>query len=226
MATNVPVQQLLQQQQASAPPRPPECDDPSLIPPPDGLRDLHGFHAIELPEWFYWLLGLTILGLIGYWVYQKFFNEPKAPELTIYQKTVRELNEISLHASSKDFYLQLSEVVRRYIELDLELEAMDKTIEELLPKLKFHPLLQTSQVLLMKETFERGDLAKFARSDVPVEEKKKDQMTMISIITEINAARELRAAEEEKLKKQGLLEKDVDEDFNDDKTEKEEEEDL
>ncbi len=166
-----------------------ECENPS---PPDDLRDIDGFYPVEIPNWLWWLLGLIVLAALSYWVYHRFIKKPPPIVLTKYQKVVRDLAALDINMDSKEYYLLLSEISRSYFQEELGVQALDMTIDELMPSLRAHELVHTSQALLIKDVFERGDLAKFAKADVGLENKKKDQAAIISVITEINTAKEIR----------------------------------
>ncbi len=171
----------------------PECEDPKA---PDDLRDIHGFHAIEIPDWIWWLLGLAIAAALGYWIYQRFIKKPPPIVLTKFQQVVRDLAGLDVEMDTKEFYLMLTEITRSYFEEELGVPALDRTIDELMPALKAHESIHTSQALLIKDIFERADLAKFAKAEVGLEDKKRDQSATITLITEINTAREIKLAAE------------------------------
>ncbi len=171
----------------------PECENPS---PPDDLRDIDGYFPIEVPDWLWWLLGIIILAALGYWIYIRFIKKPPPIELTKYQKVVRDLAALDTNQNSKDYYLALSEISRDYFEAELKVHALDRTVDELMPALRAHELVHTSQSLLIKDILERADLAKFAKAEVSLEEKKRDQAAIISVITEINTAKEIKEAAE------------------------------
>lgn len=171
----------------------PECEDPKA---PDDLRDIDGYFPIEVPDWLWWLLGVIILAALGYWIYIRFIKKPPPIELTKYQKVVRDLAALDTNQNSKDYYLALSEISRDYFEVELKVHALDRTVDELMPALRAHELVHTSQSLLIKDILERADLAKFAKAEVNSEEKKRDQSAIISVITEINTAKEIKEAAE------------------------------
>ncbi len=171
----------------------PECENPS---PPDDLRDIQGFHAIEVPDWLWWLLGIILLSFLAYWIYNRFFKKPPPEVLTKYQQVVRDLASLDVEMNPKEFYLTLTEISRSYFEEELAVAALDRTIDEFLPSLRAHELVHSSQALLIKDIFERGDLAKFAQAAIGVEDKKRDQSAIISLITEINTAKEIKLAAE------------------------------
>ena len=171
----------------------PECEDPKA---PDDLRDIDGYFPIEVPDWLWWLLGIIILAALGYWIYIRFIKKPPPIELTKYQKVVRDLAALDTNQNSKDYYLALSEISRDYFEVELKVHALDRTVDELMPALRAHELVHTSQSLLIKDILERADLAKFAKAEVTIEEKKRDQAAIISVITEVNTAKEIKEAAE------------------------------
>ena len=170
-----------------------ECENPL---PPDDLRDIHGFHSIEIPDWLWWLLGIAVVAALGYWIYHRFIKKPPPIILTKFQQVIRDLAALDVNSDTKEFYLSLTEITRSYFEAELAVPALDRTIDELMPSLKAHELIHTSQALLIKDIFERADLAKFAKAEVGLEDKKRDQSAIITLLTEINTAREIKLAAE------------------------------
>ncbi len=181
-----------------------DCQDPQA---PEDLRDIYGFHAIEVPEWLCWFLGILLLAALAYWIYHKFIKKAPPAPLTKFQQVMQDLSNLDPQQDSKEFYLALTEISRAYFEEELFIPALDRTLDELLPALRAHEMLRTPQVLTIKEIFERADLAKFAKAQIQLQDKQEDQRAIISLITEINTAYELKLAAERA--KQAALEEDA-----------------
>ncbi len=68
------------------------------------------------------------------------------------------------------FHTELSDVVRRYLELRFQLRAPRQTTAEFLESMRDAPQLTGEQQALLRDLLERCDLAKFARAAAPPEE--------------------------------------------------------
>ena len=154
----------------------------------DELRDIKGFQAIVIPDWFWWsLLGL-VLFLAAWFVYYYIKNRKQEAELTLVELTVKKLQELDLKKSSKNFYLEYSELVRIYLEARLGMHVLDKTAEEIKPLLLSQQKVVTSQAQSLSQIFYRADLAKFAKQEFSAESKAKDISDSIDVINTIEAA--------------------------------------
>lgn len=152
------------------------------------LRDIHGYHAIEIPMWLLILLGFLVAAALVTFVYLKFFRNRKKRILTNLEKAIQDLNDLDINNLSKAFYLSYSEIVKEYLEVELDLPVIDKTVNELKPILNNEPMIRTDQAIFIMQSFGRGDLAKFAKREVSAEEKKSDKEKMIELLEEIDQA--------------------------------------
>lgn len=163
------------------------------------LRDIKGFYAIEVPLWFWILLGTLATAILGYWIYIKFIKKKINYDLGIYEATVKALKDLDLRQNSKDFYLSYSELIKFYLEKRLKVAVLDKTAEEIKECLISIPQVQTNQALAFTGIFQRGDLAKFALKEISAEEKSRDIEQSLEIIRTIEEAVLIKEAEEAKL---------------------------
>ncbi|MES2479548.1 MAG: hypothetical protein V4561_10695 [Bacteroidota bacterium] len=135
-----------------------------------------------------WLdsLPLIIALLIGIalivWVVLYFIKNKKLAQLqknpvkveTYHEKTLRLLQELDSKQlwqqdKTKDYYTELSEIIRQYIEVRFKTPAMELTTDELLRKAKKHREM-TSFRSSLKPLLEAADLAKFAKANPLPEE--------------------------------------------------------
>ena len=151
----------------------------------DKLRDIHGFHPIEVPVWLYYLLALSICILLVYFIYREFFRKQETIQLIILDLTIEALNELDVKSKSKDFYLAYTEIVKAFLEKEFALQIMDKTVEELRPIMESSPYIKTSQSHFLHNVMSRSDLAKFAQHEITIEQKSNDLQSTISIIKDI-----------------------------------------
>lgn len=95
-------------------------------------------------------------------------SKPEGPKETLQQRALRELNEIERkqlwqNQQVKEYYVQLTDVVRNYIELRFNTPAMELTTDELLNKAQLHKeLINYYEVL--STILRTADLAKFAKA--------------------------------------------------------------
>lgn len=162
----------------------------------DELRDIYGYYAIEIPLWLLLLIFLIIGALIGIFVYNKYFKNKEEIVLTNFESTVQGLQDLRVSDASKYFYLRYTDLIRNYLQKELEFAILDKTSEELKGVLKEEDILNSSQIRFIIDSFGRGDLAKFAMHEVHESDKQKDVMQAVDLITEINQAIEERKARE------------------------------
>ena len=93
---------------------------------------------------------------------------PKAPVETLHDRTLRLLNEIDQKqlwqaGNVKEYYIQLTDVVRSYIEERFHTPALELTSDELLQKAKTHPEMRAQYDQLTTILY-TADLAKFAKA--------------------------------------------------------------
>ena len=88
----------------------------------------------------------------------------------------------------KEYYSELTEIVRNYIERELQVPALEKTTDEIIGMLRDFQnanTIQTSKetILKLKELLQEADLVKFAKSKpiaIEIEEDRKDAEEIIS----------------------------------------------
>lgn len=164
---------------------------------PNDLRDIHGFQAVEIPTWFWILIGLIILGIICWLLYKYVFKPKPQIPLSLFEKTTKLLKELNLNETSKNFYLNYSEIVRIYLEERLKVALLDKTAEEIKPILTADSRINTQTAMSLAQIFNRADLAKFAKYELSKEQKEDDINQTISVLTGIE---DFVRFEEERLK--------------------------
>jgi Domain of unknown function (DUF4381) len=130
------------------------------------------------PSWLWrWrlplVLGLLILSL-GAWLVWRWRGRP-APPLSPDQYALRELARIeetlrSAQGDAEVFHTQLSHIIRRYLAERFGLHAFEQTTAEFLETVRQVPQVSAEQQALLRDLFERCDLAKFARASTSPEE--------------------------------------------------------
>lgn len=142
----------------------------------------------------YIYLLLAALAIIGFWVYWFVFRKQKEQEETAtykalppYEEAIFRLNELDekllwQNNKIKEYYSELTEIIRGYIERELKVPALEKTTDdvlEMLKNLKKADTIITSKETIqkLKELLQEADLVKFAKSKplaIEIEEDRKD----------------------------------------------------
>jgi len=166
--------------------------------------------AFEIPNWFWWLLlGLGIIGLGYYFFRRKKKKQEAEKKLPPYERALFELQQLDKsqlleNRQTKEYYSKLTEAVRRYLEDEINLRAMESTTSELINYLEIK--MEAGKLKLSRETIDelktilqRADLAKFANSRPDIITAKGDRSKIEHVITDTKAAIP-EPTEEERLK--------------------------
>ena len=99
---------------------------------------------------------------------KKTMPKPQGPQETLQEYTLRQLAELDAKQlwqknQVKEYYVQLTDILRGYVEARFQTPAMELTTDELLYKVQFHKELQPYQDLLA-QILHTADLAKFAKA--------------------------------------------------------------
>ena len=145
------------------------------------MYDIKGIVAVESPmgNWWKYLLGIIILAAIGagvYWYMKK--HQKKKIEEEIYKTPIEratilmntlEQKGLWQKGEIKEYYSELTDIARNYIEEAIEIPAMESTTSELIAGLKAASIKK--KMKLTQETIEnlervlkQADLVKFAKS--------------------------------------------------------------
>jgi hypothetical protein len=151
-------------------------------------------------DWWKYLLILLLIAGIGafiYWYLKK--RQTKKIEEEIYKTPIEkatsllnnlEKKELWQHGEVKEYYSQLTDIVRNYIEEAIEIPAMESTTSELIESLKIAS--KKKKMKLSQETIDnlfvvlkQADLVKFAKSkplDFEItEDRKKIERSIITL---------------------------------------------
>lgn len=153
-------------------------------------------------DWWKWLLGillaLSVIGGLLYWfVFRKkpLTEEEKVALLPPYDRALIELKKLEnskylIQDEYKQYYSELTDIVRSYLEEDVHVSALESTTDQLIDKLEL--MTDAGELELDKETisqFKRilqtADLVKFAKSkpDTSVAEQDRKSIEQIVIKT-------------------------------------------
>ena len=142
----------------------------------------------------YIYLILAILAIIGFWIYWFVVRKRKETEdaptyrtLPPFEEAILRLTELDekllwQNNKIKEYYSELTEIVRGYIERELKVPALENTTDEVLAMIKdFKNLdsIETSKETIkkLKDLLREADLVKFAKSKplaIEIEDDRRD----------------------------------------------------
>ena len=142
---------------------------------------------------------IAALAIIGFWIYWFVIKKQKTEEeeptyraLPPYDEAIYKLNELDekllwQNNKVKEYYSELTEIVRGYIERELKVPALEKTTDDILETLKDFNEAETistskETIKKLKELLQEADLVKFAKSKplaLEIEEDRKDAELII-----------------------------------------------
>ncbi|WP_166383856.1 BatD family protein [Polaribacter sp. 11A2H] len=143
---------------------------------------------------------LAALAIIGFWIYwfvirkrKEEVEEDTYKAMPPYDEAILKLNELDekllwQNNKVKEYYSELTEIVRGYIERELKVPALEKTTDEVLDMLKDFKdaeTIQTSEdtIKKLRDLLREADLVKFAKSKplaIEIEEDRKDAQDIVS----------------------------------------------
>jgi hypothetical protein len=137
---------------------------------------------------------LAILAIIGFWIYWFVIKKRKTAEdtptyrmLPPYEEALLKLSELDekllwQNNKTKEYYSELTEIVRGYIERELKVPALENTSDEVLEMVedfKNSETIETSKetIIKLKDLLREADLVKFAKSKplaIEIEDDRRD----------------------------------------------------
>ena len=137
---------------------------------------------------------LAIIAIIGFWIYWFVIKKRKIEEdaptyrtLPPYEEALLKLNELDekllwQNNKIKEYYSELTEIVRGYIERELKVPALENTSDEILEMIKdfkTSDTIETSKETIdkLKDLLREADLVKFAKSKplaIEIEDDRRD----------------------------------------------------
>jgi len=148
----------------------------------------------------YIYLLLAALAIIGFWIYW-FVIRKRKEEVEIdtykamppYDEAILKLSELDekllwQNNKIKEYYSELTEIIRGYIERELKVSALEKTTDEVLDMIKDFKSAETIEtsdetIKKLKDLLREADLVKFAKSKplaLEIEEDRKDAQDIVS----------------------------------------------
>lgn len=164
--------------------------------------------------WWLNLLMLILLSVIIYLIYKKILKNKQKNNIQInlqdtrtpYQRAKDKLKELTSKRlleedKIKEYYIELSDIVRVFIEEEFKIPATQMTSNEIIKKLKNDFKIEI--IIALREFLEISDLVKFAKYIPQIERINKNTKDAENIIEMLNNfSIEQKIKEEEKLKKE------------------------
>jgi predicted anti-sigma-YlaC factor YlaD/predicted CopG family antitoxin len=165
------------------------------------LVDVDAKFAFNWKKWILWIGGvlLLILGFIAFFIFiKKKRKANKEDELPPYERAILALQKIDeSHLlekdSHKEYYSQLSDTARKYIDEEVYDHAMESTTDELITRLDEE--IRSGNLNLDKNTIEElknvlktADMAKFAKSKPDIITAKADRNVIEQVIHKTKSA--------------------------------------
>jgi len=133
------------------------------------IRDIKGLVPVPLSPW-WWVAALLLVVaiVVVIWLLRRkkpvVSKAPATPPPTPYEVALAALQKLrSENPPVEEFYTRLSDIVRRYLENQLQLRAPERTTEEFLYELSQGGRLTAEHKDLLGAFLQESDLVKFAR---------------------------------------------------------------
>lgn len=150
------------------------------------------------PYLWYLLIALAIIGLILYFIFRKkkeVIEEAIIPALPPYEEAIQKLHELDekllwQNNQVKEYYSELTEIVRGYIERELKVPALESTTDELIDTLNdfndINSISTTKETIQkLKGLLQEADLVKFAKSKPMSEQIQFNRKEAEEVVTEL-----------------------------------------
>ena len=144
------------------------------------------------------VIGLILIGILYTYLFQKRKKELRARELPPFERAIEELKALESETLSeqeefKQYYSRLTDVVRRYLEEEAKIDALESTSEELLVKLEMRKDagsldLDRQTLKSLREVLQNADLVKFAKSMPEMYKANEDRKVVEHVVIETKEA--------------------------------------
>lgn len=151
------------------------------------------------PYLWYIILSLLAIGILLYFILRKkkiITKKEIVPLLPPYEEAIQKLHQLDKkllwqNNKVKEYYSELTEIVRGYIERELKVPALESTTDELVETLldfKNSDSIKTSKETIhkLKNLLQEADLVKFAKSNPMAEENESNRKNAEEIVNNLN----------------------------------------
>jgi len=158
-----------------------------------GLKDIHGPVSVPGEWWWLWivLFLLCVAGVIAAWYF--FLRKSACTSIKLivippWEKALAALSSLEMQApyisgGVKQYYFQLSGIIRLYIEERFNIRAPEMTTEEFMDQARASTELSTQHRLFLDNFLNVSDMVKFARFE-PVAQDMVDVLMAARIFVE------------------------------------------
>ena len=134
----------------------------------DDSHDIKGFVPVPHPWWWVAAGLVVVAAAVVVWLWRRKQPRPTGeapvPVLTPLEIALAALQQLrQANLPVEEFYTRLADIVRRYLEDQLQLRAPERTTEEFLNELAQGRQLADEHKSLLGEFLQEADLVKFAR---------------------------------------------------------------
>lgn len=137
---------------------------------PTAMRDIKGPVAIDVGWAWWWAVAacaaaaLAMLAAFTLWRQRGSRGAPHVPAHVWALAELDALEREALHETGDPhaFFVRLSDIVRRYVELRFDLRAPERTTPEFLEEARAHPTLSDAHRTLLAQFLRMADMVKFA----------------------------------------------------------------
>ncbi|WP_420603708.1 BatD family protein [Flagellimonas sp.] len=147
------------------------------------------------------LLALLIIGGLVYWFFLRkkpLTEEEKEALLPPYDRALLELKKLEnskylIHDEYKKYYSELTDIVRSYLEEDVNVSALESTTGQLITKLEMlkdsgELNLDDDTIIQFQKILQTADLVKFAKSKPPTSIAEQDRKAVEQIVVKTHDA--------------------------------------
>lgn len=147
----------------------------------------------------YWLIPLLLLAGIGWYLFRK-KKQREAAEIQLppYEEalvSLKKLDESNLlnRNRSKDYYSHLTEIVKRYLDREIDETALESTSDELIERLQLHKDsgnfdFDQETIRKLDQVLKRADLVKFAKLELAQVQASADRNAIEEFIKDTHEA--------------------------------------
>ena len=145
---------------------------------------------------FFWVLAILLaLGILAYILSRrKKRKEAREEELPPYEQAITALKALDssnllIENKSKEYYSNLTEIVKRYLDREVDDSALESTSEELIERLQLHKDaghfdFDSATIRHLDQILKRADLVKFAKVQQQSSQAEADRNTIETIIND------------------------------------------
>ncbi|EDM44364.1 hypothetical protein SCB49_05025 [unidentified eubacterium SCB49] len=147
-----------------------------------------------------WLLAILVLiGIVAFIFFRrKKLREAKEEDLPPYEEAISALHKLDdsqllIQNKSKEYYSVLTEIVKKYLDREVDDTALESTTDELIDRLKAHKNLgnfdfDPNMIKDLELVLKRADLVKFAKMQQASGQLEADRKTLELIINDTHEA--------------------------------------